>query len=83
MIASANPATKRPHLLISGHNTEAPKIISATAPAITSDTVVSGRALGGAVEGARVLAAAPVVDGVVSPFESDTLPKSELAKAHT
>jgi len=67
-----------------GHRSEAPKIISDTAPATTVDTVAKpGRFHSGTAEDALVLllAALPVGDGVVSPSELDTLPRIELSKA--
>jgi hypothetical protein len=71
-------------------------MINAAAPVMTDDRVEPGRSLGGAAllglvppetteaTGVpAVLVADPVCDGVVSPSELDTFPRSELAKAHT
>jgi len=80
-------AVAQRRLHISNHSSEAPKTINAAAAA-TGDKLAPKRSQIGAAPLVLVLVAAvvvvvPVTVGVVSPFELDTFPRIELAKAHT
>lgn len=69
------------------HSSEAPKMISAAAPAMRGDKLATKRSQAGGAPLVLPVAAGvvvtPVTVGVVSPSELDAFPRSELAKEHT